>query len=235
MSGNRDEIYPDKDQDLATFLRGIAAGLGICILFALLCLSFYLHGYFHLANETMLEALQSVMLLLTIGMGARLVLLLPLERGGLLVITSLFVCMLIREHDFLLNTKSFPGWEILVLAVLLLLAWQVRKLGAKSTLGGLASFIRSGACPLMLCGLGVLLVFSRLFGWSGLWVFFTDSREELVRVKRMAEECTETLGYALIMLAMLCYYLNRRREVLNERRNEQASPEEDIEQARRMN
>lgn len=53
--------------------------------------------------------LQSLLLLFTIILGIRLVLLLPMERGGLLVITALFLCMLVWEHAFVLNTKSSPA------------------------------------------------------------------------------------------------------------------------------
>lgn len=67
----------------------------------------------------------------------------------------------------------------------------------------------------MLRGLEVPLVFTRLFGWSNLWVLFTDSRKDLAPVKRLAEEGTGTLGYALIMLTMLCYYLDHRQSTLN--------------------
>ncbi|MBQ9274973.1 MAG: hypothetical protein IJ228_09175 [Succinivibrio sp.] len=70
----------------------------------------------------------------------------------------------------------------------------------------------------MLRGLEVLHVLSRLFGWSGLWVFFTDSRKDLAPVKHLAVGGTGTLGYALIMLAMLCYYLDRRQSTLNRRK-----------------
>ncbi|WP_231472338.1 hypothetical protein [Pseudoxanthomonas suwonensis] len=65
----------------------------------------------------------------------------------------------------------------------------------------------------MTIGLVLLLIYSRLFGMTALWEgLLADSYVRVV--KNAAEECTELLGYTLVMASALTYAAQR----LHERR-----------------
>ena len=117
--------------------------------------------------------------------------------------------MLVRELDAVWDLLFRGLWSLLVTAVAAAgLGYAVRH--RRSTLAALARFLVSRSAAVMTVGL-VLLVYSRLFGMTSLWHGLLA--EHYVRVfKNAAEECTELLGYTLIMASALAYAAQRVRE-----------------------
>ncbi|MDD7022634.1 MAG: hypothetical protein PUI29_08695 [Aeromonadales bacterium] len=100
---------------------------------------------------------------------------------------SLFVAMLIRENDRLLNSGGVPGWECALLAYLAVLAlWE--RLHRGEILPGFYAFANSPACPVMAVGLALLLVYSRLFGSHLIWQYLVLEDDTHFAVRRMVEE-----------------------------------------------
>ena len=105
------------------------------------------------------------------------------ERGFAVLAAAFFACMLVRELDAVWDLLFRGLWSLLVTAV----------------------------AAVMTVGLVLLLVYSRLFGMTSLWHGLLA--EHYVRVfKNAAEECTELLGYTLIMASALAYAAQRVRE-----------------------
>ncbi|WP_246193542.1 hypothetical protein [Pseudoxanthomonas suwonensis] len=132
------------------------------------------------------------------------------ERGFAVLAAGFFGCMLIRELDAVWDLVFRGLWPILVAAVAsACLGYALRR--GRQTLAATASFLVSRSNAVMTIGLVLLLVYSRLFGMTTLWHGLLA--ENYVRVfKNAAEECTELLGYSLIMAAALTYAAQRVRE-----------------------
>src|SRR5690606_27217077 len=131
------------------------------------------------------------------------------ERGFAVLAAAFFACMLVRELDAVWDLLFRGLWSLLVTAVAAAgLGYAVRH--RRSTLAALARFLVSRSAAVMTVGL-VLLVYSRLFGMTSLWHGLLA--EHYVRVfKNAAEECTELLGYSLVMAAALTYVAQSVRE-----------------------
>ncbi|MFO7339024.1 MAG: hypothetical protein C0P65_004290 [Lysobacteraceae bacterium] len=132
------------------------------------------------------------------------------ERGFAVLAAAFFACMLVRELDAVWDLLFRGLWSLLVTAVAAAgLGYAVRH--RRSTLAALARFLVSRSAAVMTVGLVLLLVYSRLFGMTSLWHGLLA--EHYVRVfKNAAEECTELLGYTLIMASALAYAAQRVRE-----------------------
>lgn len=114
-----------------------------------------------------------------------------------------FTCVsFIRECDTFFDTYMFRGcWQLFVTSTLALsLAhlwrhWQ-------SLLAGLNHYLSTLSCGLFMGGFLTTYVFSRLFGARVLWA--TALQDGYLKIaKTMAEECTELLGYVLLLYAAI--------------------------------
>ncbi|WP_075182602.1 hypothetical protein [Pantoea sp. 1.19] len=125
----------------------------------------------------------------------------PARRELGLLLGGLFLCMLIRELDFLFDTLRHGAWFwFALLASLVCIAGAAR--APHRAVHALADFLRHPCWGMMAAGLLTVLVFSRLYGMGALWQQMLG--EHFIRtVKNMAEEGCELLGYSLCMLATL--------------------------------
>ncbi|MFT3761284.1 MAG: hypothetical protein QM761_01465 [Pseudoxanthomonas sp.] len=132
------------------------------------------------------------------------------DRGFAVLAAGLFACMLVRELDAVWDLAFRGLWQLLVAAIALgCMAWALRD--RRATLAATARFLVSRSSAVMTVGLVLLLIYSRLFGMTALWQGLLS--EQYVRVfKNAAEECTELLGYTLIMASSLTYVAQRLRE-----------------------
>src|SRR5690606_9167026 len=132
------------------------------------------------------------------------------ERGFAVLAAGFFACMLIRELDAVWDLLFHGLWSILVAAVATAcLGHALRQ--REATLAATARFLVSRSAAVMTIGLVLLLVYSRLFGMASLWHGLLAGN--YVRVfKNAAEECTELLGYSLVMAAALTYVAQSVRE-----------------------
>lgn len=146
------------------------------------------------------------------------------DRRFAVLAAAFFGCVLVRELDALLDLVFDGLWQVLVTAIALpAIIWAARDLPA--TLAGARRFLATRQGATMAAGLAVLLVFSRLFGMGAIWGQFVDLDTARV-VKNAIEECTELLGYSLILVASAGY--RRRRMRLARRVTEAAT--QDLEQ-----
>lgn len=119
-----------------------------------------------------------------------------------MVLSGMLLIAMVREADMFLDMFVFDGaWQVLVAvigAVTIWLVWYRR-----SALGSaVQEFISQPAFGMMLSGFLVVFVFSRLFGRNAFWMALMG--EECLRsVKNVAEEGTELMGYALILMSTM--------------------------------
>lgn len=124
--------------------------------------------------------------------------------GGILLITGLFAAMLIRENRENIR-ELFSGtvhWSWLALAVSLYYLWQGAKNGVRKAFIDLREMHRFSDYNYLICGLILVLVWSRLFGnrfvWKGIeHIHYSEA------LKNTAEEPTQSLGYLIIMFGLV--------------------------------
>ncbi|MBA4500971.1 hypothetical protein [Marinobacterium marinum] len=127
-------------------------------------------------------------------------------RGFYLLVTGFFLCMLIREHDFLFDAVQHGWWKYPALAVTALAL-----LGARSypgtVLQAMARFTRAPGYSQLLTGLVVVMVFSRVFGTGALWQELMQEQYDNL-YKSVIQEGLELLGYLLIAKACIRMHLH---------------------------
>lgn len=128
---------------------------------------------------------------------------------GTLVMASFTFVSLIRENDYwtdmvLLHAWMVAVWVIIVLA--LVYAYKHRKV----FLDEMRLYFTTLPFGLFLGGFLTTYVYSRLFGRAILWE--TSLAGHYIRTaKDMGEECTESIGYLLILLSVIeLYFLAKR-------------------------
>lgn len=121
------------------------------------------------------------------------------QRQCNVLIAGFFLAMLIRELDGIFDLIHHGSWVwFALLSSVLTIGYVLRTpaLVARQ----LADYARSPSYGLMVAGLATILIFSRLFGMSGLW--HSILQDGYVRVvKNMVEEGVELFGYILCLAA----------------------------------
>ena len=134
----------------------------------------------------------------------------PDTKRAATLIASFFLVMFIRELDFLFDMISHGAWVYPALAVTLSALVYAGK-QPRSSLNQLAEILRSPHMNVLIIGLMLLLVYSRLFGMGDFWKGVMS--EHYVRdVKNIAEEATELLGYLIISFGSVRTYLSLTRK-----------------------
>jgi hypothetical protein len=133
------------------------------------------------------------------------------DRRFATLVAGFFGCMLIRESDAYLDLIMDDLWQISVALIAGACLFYALK-DWRSTLRSMARFVASRPGLVMILGLVLLLVYSRLFGMSSLWKGMLGDGYQRV-FKNAVEEGTEVLGYALILVAALTYVVGRLRRL----------------------
>lgn len=123
-------------------------------------------------------------------------------RPVAVMLAALTCLMFIREADHFLDTRVFDGaWQLLVTLVLIatgLYLWRQPDSIAES----IRLYAKQPSAGILLSGILVTFVFSRLFGQGVFWQ--TVMGDAYLRVvKNIVEEGTELAGYALFVIAAL--------------------------------
>lgn len=176
-----------------------------------LCLYFDIHTFGNeIPERSFTEITQEIFLLICVGIFAFLAYRKPVDRVFAIMASAFFACLLIRELDAFFDQIVHGFWKYIAIPI----ATAALIYGAKnihSTLSGLSRFIRSQAGVIMIVGLVVLLLYSRLLGMTDLWkAIMGDSY--IRTVKNAIEETSELLGYSLILAASARYLLHRLRD-----------------------
>ena len=126
--------------------------------------------------------------------------LIPEERGGILLMAGFMTSLFIREQDAYFDFISKSAWQIVLAVFLVILFWGVWKRGLSEALEGVAHFVRSQSFVAMI---------ARLYGSGHLWSLFISEEGPKYIAKRLSEESTELLGYALMSISAISYYVER--------------------------
>lgn len=123
------------------------------------------------------------------------------------LIAGFFACMLIRELDLFFDQWVFHGFWVYPAAVIAIMALIYAGQQPKKTLSALAEFMSNSYFPILCLGLGITLVYSRLFGMGDMWQMILGNDYHRI-VKNIAEESSELLGYCLMFYATINYVIS---------------------------
>jgi len=155
------------------------------------------------------EISQEILLLLSFGFFALLIFRRPQSRGFSILVAGFFLCMLIRELDFLFDSIQHGFWKYMV-SVIVLLSLLLAAIFRRSVVSPMAKATTSVAFHYILIGLVIVLFFSRVFGTGALWEMVLDDVSYTPLIKNSVQEGTELLGYILIAWGALHYYREQR-------------------------
>lgn len=121
-------------------------------------------------------------------------------RPAAVMVGTLVGLMLIREFDAFLDDNLFDGaWQVLVYGSIAASAFYLFK-QPNPVKPSLIEYSHTSSSGIFLSGILVVLVFSRLFGRGSFWEAVMGDGYVRV-VKNIAEEGTELMGYALLVIA----------------------------------
>ncbi|WP_438766171.1 hypothetical protein [Kushneria sp. TE3] len=154
-------------------------------------------------SQTVMLSISLVFLWKIRGMGV--------YRHGSVLMFAFLLASLIREQDFLFD-RVFDGlWQWLVTLVLVpALVYLVRY--RHHVLDECTRYMQQMSFGLFLSGMLTLYVFSRLMGRGIFWEAIMKA-QYIYEIKSTVEEGIETLGYALMLLAVVELWLWARRQV----------------------
>ncbi|KAB1455215.1 hypothetical protein [Vibrio panuliri] len=171
-------------------------GVAICLLVNVVMRVDYILLGNTLGELSLTEGLEQVMLIIASGSFFYLASQQPKLKHAATLIAAFFLVMLIRENDALFDYIAHGFWRYPAMAVAFsAIAYAVRN--GKQSLDQLAVILNNRNMGMLLLGIVLLLVYSRLFGMGNFWKGVMQ--EHYVRdVKNIAEEGTELLAYCII-------------------------------------
>ena len=123
-----------------------------------------------------------------------------------IMLSGISMVGLIREYNNFFNDQVFDGaWQglaLLAIVVTAVLIWRYRLQFWED----LVSYQGSLSFGFLLSGFLTTFIFSRLFGRTSFWELVMED-EYFRSVKNEAEESTELLGYGLLLIAAVEFYL----------------------------
>lgn len=168
----------------------------------------------NIPEQSLTEYTQEFLLLGTTVVFAYLGQTRKLYKRTAFLMAAFFCCLLIRELDLFFDQLIFHGfWIFPALSVALstlIYANQQRE----QTLKALAEVMKNSYFPILCLGLGITLVYSRLFGMGGIWHQILGDNFQRI-VKNIAEESSESLGYTIIFYAAVNYFFYYKKQYNN--------------------
>ena len=199
MTEFSNEVRHDLHIIAEAFLLFLALSFGILGLFGIFWWDSTLNIPFGETSPT--EFLQTCALIITTALYFREALRRPDMGRALVLVGGFFGCMLIREQDHFLDPISHGCWKWPALALAAICIFHGLRRPAE-TLSQLARFIRWRWFPILLVGVVIVLVYSRLFGMGAIWRGLL-SADSWRLAKTAIEESSELLGYLLITFSAL--------------------------------
>lgn len=157
----------------------------------------------NIGEESLTEHMQSTVLLLIISTFIYIIAKHEDKRPFTYLALGLFISMLFREHDYVLNNIVDNLWEVLVVLTVITVTVLSRSTN-RPFKPAFAEFLSSSAGRTMVMSILILLVHSRLFGMGILWKTILNDGY-VNTVKNAMEEGTELLAYVLIFYATQVY------------------------------
>ncbi|MCW9052768.1 MAG: hypothetical protein OQJ91_10740 [Motiliproteus sp.] len=130
-------------------------------------------------------------------------------RGVSILLAGFFLVICIREYDWFLDTIYHGLWlypALLTTAIAIFMFWR----SGSSFKCGLMEFTRLPCYGTFLSGFLILLVFSRLYGTGSVWRQLMGENY-IHAVKNASQEGIELLGYSLILISAIQFYMAIRR------------------------
>ena len=129
---------------------------------------------------------------------------------GLLLMAGFFACMFIREWDAVFDDIFHGAWKYIAIPTAIgFMLWALRE-GLQKVWDDLAEFMRSKSYDIIVAGLIIVLVVSRLLGNRAVWMLMSGPDFKYV-FKTFIEEGVELLGYMTVFVGSLHYYINNRK------------------------
>ena len=182
----------------------------ILVLMALLSLSIvYSVTYYDISrtgvisDSSLTEALQESLLLISICIYAYIVK--RYHAKGVILVAGFLTCMLIREWDVVFDDLLFHGaWKYLAIPAAVLSCYLALRSGKDKVIADLACFMQKKAYNVLLLGMTVVLVISRILGMRVLLKIFSSISFNQ-GLKNFIEEGSELFGYLIIFYATLMF------------------------------
>ena len=132
------------------------------------------------------------------------------KQGFTILLSGFFLVLFIREFDWLFDKIVHGFWQypaLLVTAVTIGIALKFKA----TIVSAMASFTRQTSFGTFISGFLTMMLFSRLFGKGTLWKSLMG--DHYIRsVKNAVEEGTELLGYSLILISAIEYFISMRKK-----------------------
>lgn len=132
------------------------------------------------------------------------------NKRGLLLVAGFFLCMFIREWDAVFDDIFHGAWKYIAIPTAIGFTYFALREGLQKVWDDLAEFMKSKSYDIVVTGLIIVLVVSRLLGNRTIWMLMSGSDFKYV-FKTFIEEGVELFGYMTIFAGSLHYYITRRK------------------------
>ena len=129
---------------------------------------------------------------------------------GLLLVAGFFACMWIREWDAVFDDIFHGAWKYIAIPTAIGFTFWALREGLQKVWDDLAEFMNSKSYDIIVAGLIIVLVVSRLLGNRAVWILMSGPDFKYV-FKTFIEEGVELLGYMTVFVGSLHYYINNRK------------------------
>lgn len=134
------------------------------------------------------------------------------KARGLLLVAGFFACMWIREWDGVFDDIFHGAWKYIAIPTAIGFTYFALREGLQKVWDDLAGFMKSKSYDIVVSGLIVVLVVSRLLGNRTIWMLMSGPDFKYV-FKTFIEEGVELLGYMVIFAGAVHYYINNRKQI----------------------
>ena len=156
-----------------------------------------------ISDSSLTEALQESLLFISICIYAYIVK--RYHAKGVILVAGFLTCMLIREWDVVFDDLLFHGaWKYLAVPAAVLSCYLALRSGKDKVIADLACFMQKKAYNVLLLGMTVVLVISRILGMRILLKLFSSISFNQ-GLKNFIEEGSELFGYLIIFYATLMF------------------------------
>ena len=132
------------------------------------------------------------------------------NKRGLLLVAGFFLCMFIREWDAVFDEIFHGAWKYVAIPTAVGFTYCALKEGLQKVWDDLAGFMSNKSYDVIVAGLIIVLVVSRMLGSKAIWLLMSGPDFKYV-FKTFIEEGLELLGYMVIFAGSVRYYLENRK------------------------
>lgn len=175
----------------------IVAALSILVNLCLRADFIFLHNT--LGETSFTESAQLLMLAITIGSFYHLASIKGETNYAAVLIAGFFSVLMLREMDVWFDMIAHGSWVVPAIAVTATACYIAYK-GGNQTIEQMAQLLNTRYMPILVTGLVILLVFTRLYGMGSFWHAVMGDHY-MREIKNLSEEATELMAYSIIAFA----------------------------------